>query len=101
MNGPRHYELAEEALVLAQEEPEASTLAPLYLAEAQVHATLAAIPPSYHAVYKSTQQRLIERLTEDHCLAAFRAAWAEADLAGKDGDRVHSGMTAAIKAALL
>lgn len=103
MNGPEHYaeaaRLAElvmspAGLALAQDGYDVA-------GAAQVHATLATIPPEHLAVYEWTQQRLLERLTEDHCLQAFRKGWHEADDEGASGDRVRRGIAAAIKVALL
>lgn len=103
MNGAEHYREAERLLDHAEEGAFANSQQwyANAVAAAHVHATLASIPESQIVIYQAIQERLVERLTEDRCLDAFRAAWVEADLEGKDGDRVRSGMVAAIRAALL
>lgn len=99
MNAAEHYRQAEA--LTAQAHTVDHEFACYLVAKAQVHATLATIPEERLAVYEWTQQRLVERLTEQRCLDAFREAWQQADAENDKGNRVQRGMTAAIEAALL
>lgn len=107
MNAAEHYAQAERLLAAAVLDVNAGQFEgnrrehDEQVARAQVHATLASIPSDRIDVYEWTQARLLERLTEQRCLDAFRTAWEQADAEDDKGNRVRRGMAAAIKAALL
>jgi hypothetical protein len=97
MTPDEHYAEADRILGLTYPAGEEH----LYVAEAQVHATLATVDADTMQMWSSLRAHLLERITQDRSLETFRRVWAEADARGEHGDRVRQALSAVVNEVLL